>query len=214
MCNLYSMTSNAQAIRDLFDIQAPELPNIPLLDAIFPGYDAPVVRQTAEHGRELTMMHWGFVLPQKDKAAKDVTNARADRIPTSAFWRDSFAHRRCLVPATSYSEPKGRKPAIWHWFAMTGDAPRPLFAFAGIWRSWRGTYRGEVRDLTTFAILTTEPNDLTATVHPTRMPVILKTEDYDTWMNGPPRDALALAKPYPADDMRIVHAGDKRDPAV
>lgn len=214
MCNLYSMTSNGQAIRDLFDVQAPTLPNIPLLEAIFPGYDAPVVRQTKEHGRELTLMHWGFVLPQKDKAPKDVTNARADRIPASPFWRDSFEHRRCLVPATSYAEPKGRKPAIWHWFALAGEEARPLFAFAGIWRQWQGTYRGEVRQLTTFAILTTDANELAATIHPSRMPVILVPEQYQTWLSGTAGEALSLTKPFPSVDMQIVRTGDKSDPVA
>lgn len=189
------------------------MPNIPLLDAIFPGYEAPVVRQSDGDGRDLSMMHWGFVLLQQGKAAKDVTNARTERISTSPFWRDSFERRRCLVPATSYAEPKGRKPAVWHWFALSGEGPRPLFAFAGIWRAWRGMYRGEIRQLTTFAILTTEPNALTATIHPSRMPVILAPTDHETWLNGTPDEAMSLARPYPEEGMRIVHSGEKRDPA-
>lgn len=41
--------------------------------------------------------------------------------------------------ATSFCEPHDdRKPATWHWFALKGDEPRPLFAFAGLWQRWRG----------------------------------------------------------------------------
>ena len=213
MCNLYSMTSNTQAIRDLFDIDGNQLPNLPLLEAIFPGQDAPVVRKSENGKRELLMMHWGFVLPQQGKAAKDVTNARRDKVETSPFWRQSFELRRCLVPASSFAEPKGRRPAVWHWFGLTGDTPRPLFAFAGIWRAWRGTYRGEMREMQTFAILTTTPNDLVAAVHPSRMPVILRPQDFDTWMDGDAGQALGLAEPYPAEAMRIVYRGDKMDVA-
>jgi len=25
------------------------------------------------------------------------------------------------------------KPATWHWFALKGEEPRPLFAFPGTW---------------------------------------------------------------------------------
>tara|TARA_R110002167_G_scaffold14954_3_gene60202 strand:- start:52 stop:696 length:645 start_codon:yes stop_codon:yes gene_type:complete len=214
MCNLYSMTSNTQAIRDLFAIAAPALPNIPLLDAIFPGYDAPVVRQASGGTRELVMMHWGFVLPQQDKAPKDVTNARQDRVRASRFWSESFEQRRCLVPATSFAEPKGKRPAIWHWFALVGDTPRPLFAFAGLWRRWRGMYRGEVREMETFAILTTTPNSLVATVHPSRMPVILAPENYSLWLSGRSDDAIALAVPFPAEAMQIASRGDKKDPGL
>jgi SOS response associated peptidase (SRAP) len=108
-------------------------------------------------------------------APKRVTNVCDDKVRSSSFWKGSFEERRCLVPVTSFSEPKGRSPATWHWFALKGDEPRPLFAFAGLWRSFRGPIQkdGEAVDIDVFAFLTTRPNDLVATVHPSRMPVIL-----------------------------------------
>jgi len=87
---------------------------------------------TVDGEREIVLMNWGFPLLQPGKAPRRVTNVRV----TSAFWRGSFEERRCLVPASSFCEPNGDvKPATWHWFAIKGDDPRPLFAFAGIWRS-------------------------------------------------------------------------------
>ena len=44
------------------------------------------------------------------RAPRRVTNVRDDKLLTSPFWRDSFATRRCLVPATSFAEPKDEKP--------------------------------------------------------------------------------------------------------
>ena len=39
-------------------------------------------------------------------------------------------------------EPDDGRPAsvkaTWHWFALTGDEPRPIFSFAGLWQRWRG----------------------------------------------------------------------------
>jgi putative SOS response-associated peptidase YedK len=79
-----------------------------------------------------------FVLLQDGRAPKRVTNTRDDKIKGS-FWRDSFKQRRCLVPASSFCEPHdGRKPATWHWIALKGEEPRPLSAFSGIWRCWKG----------------------------------------------------------------------------
>jgi hypothetical protein len=46
----------------------------------------------------------------------------------------------CL-PATSFCEPLGIKPASWHWFAMADAEPRPPLAFPGVWRRWRGTIK-------------------------------------------------------------------------
>ena len=180
MCNLYSQTTNVEAIRRLFDVIRvhPSAGNLPAQPAIFPGYTAPVVRLT-EGARELVMMSWGFVLPQRDKAAKRVTNARDEKVRTSTFWRGSFEERRCLVPVTSFAEPKGRKPAVWHWFALKGEEPRPPFAFAGLWDRWKNE---DGKTIESCAILTTTPNERLASIHD-RMPVILPPEEFDAWLS-------------------------------
>ena len=92
----------------------------------------PCARLADDRERELVNLSWGFVLLVDGKAPRRVTNVRDDKVQSSSFWKDSFEERRCLVPVTSFSEAKGLKPAIWHWFALKGDVPRPLFAFASI----------------------------------------------------------------------------------
>ncbi len=214
MCNLYSMTTSLDAMRRLFGVERAPATNQPPLPGVFPGHDAPVVR-LADGARELATMSWGFVLPQKDRAPRRVTNARDDKVRASPFWRGSFEERRCLVPASSFCEPKGAKPAVWHWFALEGDEARPPFAFAGLWRSWRGELKGAFVELDVYAFLTTKPNPLVATVHPDRMPVILDPNDYETWLTGAPDEAFALARSFPAERMRIVKAGaDRADELV
>ena len=215
MCNLYSQTTNIEAIRRLFDVIRvhPSAGNLPAQPAIFPSYTAPVVRLNGGE-RELVMMSWGFVLPQRDKAAKRVTNARDEKVRTSTFWRGSFEERRCLVPVTSFAEPKGRKPAVWHWFALKGEEPRPPFAFAGLWRGWKGPLKpgADVEELNVYAFLTTTPNDVVRPVHPSRMPVMLSGKDqFRTWLEGPPDEAYALARPFRSDLMHVVHTGGTED---
>ncbi|MDA7949595.1 MAG: SOS response-associated peptidase [Hyphomicrobiaceae bacterium] len=215
MCNLYSQITTVEAIRRLFEVARvhPSAGNLPAQSAIFPGYTAPVVRRT-EGERELLMMSWGFVLPQRDKAAKRVTNARDEKVRMSTFWRESFEERRCLVPVTSFAEPKGRKPAVWHWFALKGEEPRPPFAFAGLWRKWKGPLKpgAEVEELNVYAVLTTTPNDVVRPVHPSRMPVMLSGEDqFDTWVDGSADEAFSLAKPFPAEQMHVVYTGETKD---
>ena len=103
------------------------------LAAICPGQAAPVVRALPDGDREMVTMSWGFVLLQDGKAPKRVTNTRDDKV-ASRFWRASLEQRRCLVPASSFCEPRDHvKPATWHWFALQGDAARPPFAFAGLY---------------------------------------------------------------------------------
>ena len=146
----------------------------------------------------------------KGKAPKRVTNFRDDKI-NSSFWSASLRERRCLVPVSSFSEPKGRQPAIWHWFALS--AAREPFAFAGIWRHYKGPIRkdGETVEIDTFSFMTTRPNALVATVHPTRMPVMLVgAAAHDQWLEGSQEEALALVQSYPADAMKIVQADTEK----
>jgi putative SOS response-associated peptidase YedK len=80
---------------------------------------------------------------------------------SSRFWKQSIEKRRSLVSASSFCEPHdGRKPATWHWFALKGDEPRPLFAFAGIWQRWKGPIKkdGPNVDIDVYNFMTTEPN--------------------------------------------------------
>src|ERR1700730_3764736 len=80
MCTLSSMTRNREAILRLFRVSHNRAAAYEPRDAIFPGYQAPVVRKTADGERELVVLNWGFVLLQKDKAPKRVTNIRDDSV--------------------------------------------------------------------------------------------------------------------------------------
>lgn len=200
VCNLYRVTTNVEALRQL--VQAFNRPNLPELGDIYPKYEAPIIRPTAE-GNELTMMAWGVPLPMQDgKKPKPITNVRNT---ASNFWRSMLKEptRRCLVPATAFSEwtaepdpATGRKRIVWF---EVRDAP--LFAFAGIWRP---TEEGE-----RFAFLTSEPNGLVAPIHPKAMPVILAPQDYDRWLTTDYEGACALQRPFPAARMKIVEEQSK-----
>ena len=131
MCNLYSMTRNREAILLLFRISDNRAPNIGPQPSIFPAYSAPVIRRAADGERELSTMNWGFVLLQPGKAPRRVINVRDDKILTSKFWKPSFEARRCLVPASSYCEPNGQKPAAWYWFAVNGQHDCSRFPASG-----------------------------------------------------------------------------------
>ena len=81
------------------------------------------------------------------------------------------------MPATSFCEPNGDvKPATWHWFSVKGTEPRPLFAFPGIWRRYKGPKKkgGPVVEIDTYSFLTTTPNGLVAMINHERMPVLLR----------------------------------------
>ena len=216
MCNLYANTMPSDAMRQLFavTIENDRLGNAEPLPAIFPKGTAPIVALDADGTRMLWNSHWGFVLPQVSKKTgkpiqpKAVNNARDDKLRSSSFWRASFNERRCLVPATSFCETKGRNPATYVWFGVKGEIARPPFAFAGVWRNFSGNYGGESRELITSSIITTTPNALVRNTHPDRMPAILHADDYDAWLTGRPDEAFALIRPFSADQMIIHQSGE------
>ena len=55
MCNLYSITTNQEAIRALFHVMNRYVGNLPAMPGVFPDYPAPVVRNAGGE-RELTTM--------------------------------------------------------------------------------------------------------------------------------------------------------------
>ncbi len=217
MCNLYSNTMPVDAMRHIFNVAADrsEIGNAEPLSAIFPKTVAPIVGVDGDGQRWLRRAQWGFVLPQVSKRTgkpiqpKAVNNARDDKLRSSPFWSQSFAARRCLIPATSYCEAKGLRPATYVWFGLTGDQDRPPFAFAGIWRLFKVFSDSEPqREIMTSSMVTTSPNALTRDAHPDRMPMILHPADYDTWLNGSAAQAFDLIKPFPADQMVVHQSGE------
>lgn len=216
MCNLYSSMLSQHAMRSLFRIDADRdrLGNFEPLSAIWPKYEAPVVRLDDDGERELVRMHWGFLTPQTSKkTGKPIkpaawNNARDDKLRNSGLWKGSFENRRCLIPATSFREAKGRRPAIDHWFSLKGEEERPPFAFAGLWRAGQPGVEGEEGAWVTHTMVTTTANEIVRPVHPTRIPVILHADDHEAWLKGSPVEAAALLRPFPAQEMRIAIKGE------
>ncbi|MFT8720505.1 SOS response-associated peptidase [Acetobacter sp.] len=210
MCNLYSMTSNPQAIRGMAKVHEDRTGNLQPLPEIYPNTLAPIVRN-GENGRELIMARWGMPTPpgylKGHKVDRGVTNIRN---PASTWWkRWEDKQHRCLVPLTAFSEPKrlsdGKSRPMW--FARSDG--EPLAVFAGIWCRWTSVRKladGETTD-DLFGFLTTEANHEVGLVHPKAMPVILThPEELDVWMNTPTAEALELQRSLPDGTLTHVEA--------
>jgi putative SOS response-associated peptidase YedK len=183
--------------------------NQPPLPAIFPDQLAPVVRVDRNGARVMEAMRWGFP-PPPNLATRPVTNIRNVASP---YWRGWLKPQfRCLVPATSFCEYLPGKPAIPHWFALGPD--RPPFAFAGIWRPWTGTRKGEGGEHLLFAFLTTEANDVVRPIDAKAMPVILTGDQCDAWLAEDVSTTLALRRPLPPELLMVVATGERQDAAA
>jgi len=160
--------------------------------------------------RHLDPLHWGLVpIWAKDTSiGNKLTNARAESVAEKPSFRESFAKRRCIIPADGFYEwqkTAGAKQPYAIVPSSAGGTPSnqpPLFAFAGLWERWKHPATGEI--LRSFAIITTSPNTVMAPIHD-RMPVILDAGDWGRWLGeeaASQDDLLGLLKPAPADIMR------------
>ncbi len=192
----------------LFDMFGLEVRfNINLPESLVPSYNiAPsqeilaIIGGGGEQERyRAQLLRWGLIpfWARDADASKKMINARAETVEKKASFKESFARRRCLIPADGFYEWKkeeGRKRP-YRITLHNGE----LFAFAGLWDEWSSP-RGET--IKSCAIITTLANKLVEPVHD-RMPVILAREAEAAWLD--PRTELPalkeLLQPYPPQFM-------------
>lgn len=213
MCGRYVRRSDKQKIAEHFRA-APNPADFPLPEAdynVAPTTFQPIIRQSRDsRDRELVLARWGLV-PFFTKDLKDVKglstiNARAETITKAPTWREPFKKRRCIIPVNSFYEwPKeGKPPKQPYSFELANGS---LMGFAGLWDAWKD---GQGHWLQSFAIVTTEANELMARIHP-RMPVILHSRDYDRWLDREETDRqpLDLLRPFESEEMEVHEANPK-----
>jgi putative SOS response-associated peptidase YedK len=162
---------------------------------LFPKSKAYVVRE--ESGRRvLDVMAWDVLGGQ---AAWPMTNVRNLGLPQ---WRRLAAepHNRCLIPLTEFCEWTPDKHKVGEGPPIKGemwfDVPeQPVFAVAGFWQQ---TAKGAG-----FTMVTCDPNDLVAPIHPKAMITILHPNDHAQWLTAGYDDIVALQRPYPAEQMTV-----------
>ncbi len=101
MCNLYSITTNQEAIRALFRVMNRYVGNLAPMPGVFPDYTAPAVRNAGDE-RELVTMRWG--MPPLPRAGP-LTNIRNTSSPNWRGWLKP--ENRCWVPFNSFAYPLG-----------------------------------------------------------------------------------------------------------
>jgi putative SOS response-associated peptidase YedK len=202
MCGRYTLTNPDPAgLRARFDILESVDAADPPRYNIAPTDPVLAVRRTENGARDLGRLRWGLVPGRwAEKASgRPLINARAETLQTQPAFRESFAERRCLIPADGFYEwvtdERGKRPV---WFSRPdGD----LFAFAGIWAAL--PRKGSDDILHSCAIVTTEPNELIRPIHD-RMPVLLAPDHESAWLDPERPDDELLSLLIPAPDGALV----------
>jgi len=201
MCGRYTLYSDKKAIEDQFEVEINDEELIRPDYNAAPGTQRPVVLVRGTNERMPGKLKWGLV-PSFVKDLSDwkpLINARSETVNEKPSFRKAFQRKRCIVPANGFYEWKdfggGRKIPFY-----IRPLDQELFGMAGIYETHVDTDGSE---LNTFAILTTVANSLMQPLHE-RMPVILRTDDYNVWLNPvQPRPEMlqSLLTPYPTENM-------------
>lgn len=207
MCGRYVLLSDAEQLAEHFAVGEVVTEPLPVRYNVAPSTMVYAVRER-EGKRRLAAVRWGFV-PHWARASSASTtrrsrtrepiNARLETVDRTRMFADSFARRRCLIPADGFYEWQQRgegRPKQPYYLAAADGAP---LAFAGIWSVWRDPEAdAEAEPLVSAAIITTDANGPMRDIHG-RMPLILPEPLWGRWLHADPDDA-----PHLADDVRAL----------
>lgn len=154
---------------------------------------------TNENPEVIAALNWGLIpaWAKNNNIRQYTLNARIETIKE----KPSFKHvldQRCLVLADGFYE--------WKWLDTKGKQKQKYlvslpnqdaYAYAGIWSEWVDVITGEI--VKSYSIITTEANELMSEIHnhKKRMPIILKPDDENKWLEKAPIEEFAL--PYQVD---------------
>jgi putative SOS response-associated peptidase YedK len=197
MCNAYNLKSSMAAIGEAADRQL-RLPllfppgvtaktsNMPVPSSVYPRRDGlflrPADAASPAAGLEPAVGCWGLVPffhkgPLKAWKAS-TNNARSETMATSPAFREAFKRRRCVIPATSFTEwtgPTGHKTAH-----AISRADGGLLFLAGLWD--RCLVEGAPAESYAMVMMDAAGDDFMARFH-NRQPIVLDAERAAVWLD-------------------------------
>jgi putative SOS response-associated peptidase YedK len=220
MCGRFTQKAPWEKVKEEFGVKAAEDADLKPRYNIAPSQPIATVR-VIEGATELSLLKWGLVpsWAKDSEIGNRMINARAETLTEKPSFRDAFKKRRCIIPATGFFEwsKKGSGAKQPFYFYLKD---KEVFGFAGLWEEWLDRDTGEL--LETCTIITTEANEILKPIHD-RMPVIVKPNDYERWLNTQETKTgnfESILAPYPAEEMtshavsRVVNSPTEDSPTL
>ncbi len=200
MCGRYVVTTDPQQLA--LDFGA--VLRIEQLPPDYPDYNVaptkPVPAVLVRGGdRVLSTLRWGLVpfWAKDPSVGAKMINARIESAAEKSAFKQSFARRRCLLPADGYYEWLALPPAPGEAAAGGKGKGKPRkqpyyirpidggpLAFAGLYERWRDA---EGRELWSTSILTAAAAESMAWLHD-RMPLTVPSSGWDAWLDPAMQD--------------------------
>jgi putative SOS response-associated peptidase YedK len=136
---------------------------------IFPADIVPVIALKNKQP-QVNLFKWGF---PHWKGAGVIINARSETVFEKNMFREAFANRRCVIPATGFYEWQKDSSKKKKDKYLLKQSDTPMLYMAGIYAVY-GNLPG-------FVILTIAANPSVQPIH-NRMPVIIKKQEQEVWL--------------------------------
>lgn len=177
MCGRYAVYSNPKEVAKIFAIK--QSFNLEMSYNVAPTENVSVICALPDGERVILSMRWGLVPGWQDSPnlASALINGRIETLDSKPSFKQAALRRRCLIIADGFYEwrfidQKRRQPYFIH---RNDNQP---FGLAGIWEKWVG----EGTSLDSCCIITLDANEHLSPLH-NRMPAIVKSVDYETWLD-------------------------------
>lgn len=142
---------------------------------VAPSQKMPVIIKHSPN--TIKIMSWGLI-PSWSKDGKSlIINARSETINFKPMFKKLLETQRCIIPSTGFYEWKKTSDGKQPFYIGLKD--HEFFGFAGLYDIWKNPKREEIYS---YVIITCNPNNIMSEIH-NRMPVILKKEDEEKWLN-------------------------------
>lgn len=173
---------------------------------ISPGSLMPVV-YVEDGERKIYTFQWGLIPEDADaeREGKENYEAKVEELEEDTWLKAYFEKRRCIIPADGFYKWKTTKKKSTPFYVRL--LSNRVAALAGVYSVWESA---SGRDVYSFTLLTTEANALVQPVDE-RMPVILRPDDYNTWLDeDTDTDKLnSLLKPLSLTEMAVNRVSEK-----
>ncbi|MNZ94383.1 putative SOS response-associated peptidase YedK [compost metagenome] len=199
MCGRYTLTVSLEELLVRYMIDETTIPFHRPKYNIAPSQLVLAVISDGQRNR-LGELKWGLIPPWADdpKLGFQMINARSETAAGKPAFQAPLRRKRCLIPADGFYEwrrtDNGKQPM------RIMLKSRALFSMAGLYETWLSPEGVKINSCT---ILTTTPNKLMAPIHD-RMPVILKPEEEQLWLDRAITDTeriMPILRPYESDEL-------------
>ncbi|MGA0130656.1 MAG: SOS response-associated peptidase [Candidatus Nanopelagicales bacterium] len=187
MCGRFVAKNELETLKEVFHITESTNFQLPENYNVSPTQKTYAIQANDSNKPMLSVFNWGFTAAWDEK--RKLANARSESILEKKSFRDSFLHRRCLVPMNGYYE----------WFRIEEKPKQAYFIYskkmqllpvAGIFLNDEMT------------ILTRAANSKLEKIHD-RMPVLVPPANWNYWLDRSLTDSEQIMDltPIAPDDL-------------